>query len=129
MGEVSFDSEDDFGQDLNGNDFGHRIHDHSLLERLFVSDRLSNIRYGPDLNPLLKPLDRLPDVLQNKEGKVVLALPPPQTGDFGILTLPMGESGQIYTSVAPEILAGSHLWYFFCNCCAPIFYSCFPLSP
>ncbi|PSR99498.1 Endoribonuclease [Actinidia chinensis var. chinensis] len=131
FGEVSFNSEDDFGPDLKGNDElssncqrsvdVYRIRDHSLLERLFVSDRLSNINLGgrmpslpgPDLNHLLKPLDRLPAVHQNKEGKVVLALPPPQTGDFGILTLPMGESGQIYTSVAPEILAGSHLWYFF----------------
>ncbi|GFY86310.1 endoribonuclease/protein kinase IRE1-like protein [Actinidia rufa] len=47
----------------------------------------------------------LPAVHQNKEGKAVLALPPPQTEDFGILTLPLGEFGQIYTSVVPEILA------------------------
>ncbi|THG08827.1 serine/threonine-protein kinase/endoribonuclease IRE1b-like isoform X1 [Camellia sinensis] len=122
FGEGSPNPEDDFGPELKGDDelpltcqrraVVYRIRDHSLLEQLLGSDRLPNTHLGgrlpplpaPDLNPLLKPLARLSEVHQNKAGKVVLALPPPETEDFGILSLHRGGSGKMYTNVAPEIV-------------------------
>lgn len=130
FGGVPSTSDDDFGPDSDSDDelpfncqrrvVVYRIRDHSLLEPLFVSDGLSSTHLGgrmpflPDyeLYPHLKPADKLPGVHQNDEGNVVLALPSSETKDFGILTLPSGGAGEMY-SVAPEVFSGSHLWYFF----------------
>lgn len=97
----------------------YRTRDHSLLE-LSASDRLSNSHLGgripflpsSEIYPLVKLPDKLPRVLGNDEGNVVLALPTPETEDFAILTLPRGGAGEMH-SVAPEFFAGSHMWYLF----------------
>ncbi|KAH7849170.1 hypothetical protein Vadar_014075 [Vaccinium darrowii] len=129
FGGVSDNSEDVFGPDLDSDDelpfncqrrvVVYRTRDHSLLE-LSASDRLSNSHLGgripflpgSEIYPLVKLPDKLPRVLGNDEGNVVLALPTLETEDVAILTLPRGGAGEMH-SVAPEFFAGSHMWYLF----------------
>ncbi|XP_052202679.1 serine/threonine-protein kinase/endoribonuclease IRE1b-like isoform X2 [Diospyros lotus] len=112
--------EDEFPLNCKKRAVVYRIRDHSLLHPLFVSDRLPSTNLGggvPSLpasgpNHLSIHHPSLPAMHYSKEGRVVLALPPQEAEDFGALTLYKGDGGKMYTNISPEILSGSHMWYF-----------------
>ncbi|XAR61521.1 Non-specific serine/threonine protein kinase [Bertholletia excelsa] len=127
FGEVSSNLEDVFDPKLKGDNelllncqrkaIVYTIRDHSLLEPIYVVDRLSDAQIGgivpslPSADPyaLSKPVKKLPELYQNKEGEEVLALPSPETENVGILSLP---SADAVASISPEVLTGPYLWYF-----------------
>ncbi|KAL3514882.1 hypothetical protein ACH5RR_027599 [Cinchona calisaya] len=97
----------------------YRIRDRGSFESLFMSNSLSNALPGdkvlslpaPEINPVLGPVDKLLGFHQNNEGDIVLALPTPETEDFGIMALPGGDFGQINGIGDFGNLAGFHFWY------------------
>ncbi|XP_071922923.1 serine/threonine-protein kinase/endoribonuclease IRE1b-like isoform X1 [Coffea arabica] len=97
----------------------YRIRDRSSFKSLFKTNSLPDAFAGdkvlllaaPDLDPMLQLVEKILGLHQSNGGDIGLALPTPESEDFGVVALPEGDIDQIHEIGGFANLIGSHFWF------------------